>query len=99
MARYVDLHPDNPQPRLIAQVVAAIRDEDALIAYPTDSGYALGGRVGSKDIKERILAIRELDDRHHFDPRRPRDPARRQDRRRRPAAGRVRHRQDRPART
>lgn len=66
MARYVDLHPDNPQARLIAQVVAAVRDDDALIAYPTDSGYALGGRVGSKSIKERILAIRNLDESHHF---------------------------------
>ena len=66
MARYVDLHPDNPQSRLIGQVVAALRDDDALIAYPTDSGYALGGRIGSKDIRERILRIRDLDERHHF---------------------------------
>ena len=65
MARYLDVHPDNPQPRLIAQIVEALR-EDQLIAYPTDSGYALGGRIGSKEIKERILAIRDLDDRHHF---------------------------------
>ncbi len=41
MARYLDLHPVNPQPRLVTQVVEALRD-DALIAYPTDSGYALG---------------------------------------------------------
>lgn len=66
MARYVDLHPDNPQARLVGQVVAAVRDDDALIAYPTDSGYALGGRIGSKSIKERILSIRDLDDSHHF---------------------------------
>jgi tRNA threonylcarbamoyl adenosine modification protein (Sua5/YciO/YrdC/YwlC family) len=66
MARYLDVHPDNPQARAIAQVVAAIRDDDALIAYPTDSGYALGGRIGSKEIKERILAIRDLDEHHHF---------------------------------
>ena len=65
MARYVDVHPDNPQPRLIAQVVEALRD-DQLIAYPTDSGYALGSRVGNKDGRDRILAIRGLDDRHHF---------------------------------
>lgn len=65
MARYLDVHPDNPQPRLIAQAVEALRD-DQLIAYPTDSGYALGSRIGNKDGRDRILAIRGLDDRHHF---------------------------------
>ncbi|WP_151084649.1 L-threonylcarbamoyladenylate synthase [Nocardioides cynanchi] len=65
MARYVDVHPDNPQPRVIAQVAAAVRD-DALIAYPTDSGYALGTRMGNRDGRERILTIRGLDDKHHF---------------------------------
>lgn len=65
MARYVDVHPDNPQPRLIGQVVEALRD-DALIAYPTDSGYALGSQLGNRDGRDRILKIRGLDDRHHF---------------------------------
>ncbi|MFT4261771.1 MAG: L-threonylcarbamoyladenylate synthase [Nocardioides sp.] len=65
MARYLDVHPVNPQPRLIGQVVEALRD-DAVIAYPTDSGYALGARIGSKDGRDRILAIRDLDDKHHF---------------------------------
>ena len=65
MARFVDLHPDNPQPRLVAQVVEALRD-DALIAYPTDSGYALGCRLGNRDGRDRILRIRDLDERHHF---------------------------------
>lgn len=65
MAKYLDVHPDNPQPRLLEQVVTALRD-DALIAYPTDSGYALGCRLGNRDGRDRILAIRELDDRHHF---------------------------------
>ncbi|QBX54514.1 threonylcarbamoyl-AMP synthase [Nocardioides seonyuensis] len=65
MARFLDIHPDNPQPRLVAQVVEALRD-DALIAYPTDSGYALGCRLGNRDGRDRILAIRELDERHHF---------------------------------
>jgi tRNA threonylcarbamoyl adenosine modification protein (Sua5/YciO/YrdC/YwlC family) len=65
MATYVDLHPDNPQPRRVAQVVDALRD-DALIAYPTDSGYALGCRVGNRDCRDRILRIRGLDDKHHF---------------------------------
>ncbi|MGY0537365.1 L-threonylcarbamoyladenylate synthase [Nocardioides sp. YJ-D4] len=65
MARFLDVHPDNPQPRLISQVVDALRD-DQLIAYPTDSGYALGSRIGNKDGRDRILKIRGLDDRHHF---------------------------------
>jgi tRNA threonylcarbamoyl adenosine modification protein (Sua5/YciO/YrdC/YwlC family) len=65
MARYLDVHPDNPQPRLLAQVADALRD-DALIAYPTDSGYALGCRIGNRDGRDRILRIRGLDEKHHF---------------------------------
>jgi tRNA threonylcarbamoyl adenosine modification protein (Sua5/YciO/YrdC/YwlC family) len=65
VARFLDVHPDNPQSRLISQVVDALRD-DQLIAYPTDSGYALGSRIGNKDGRDRILKIRGLDDRHHF---------------------------------
>lgn len=65
MARFIDIHPDNPQSRLIDQVVQALAD-DALIAYPTDSGYALGCRLGNRDGRDRILRIRDLDDKHHF---------------------------------
>ena len=65
MARYLDVHPTTPQPRLIAQVVAMLRD-DALIAYPTDSMYALGARLDNHDGAERIRRIRHLDDHHHF---------------------------------
>jgi tRNA threonylcarbamoyl adenosine modification protein (Sua5/YciO/YrdC/YwlC family) len=65
MARYFDVHPQNPQPRSIAQVVAMIRD-DALVAYPTDSCYALGSRLDNPAGTERIRRIRSLDDRHHF---------------------------------
>jgi len=65
MARYLDIHPDNPQPRLVSQVVEALRG-DQLIAYPTDSGYALGAQLGNREGRDRILKIRELDDRHHF---------------------------------
>ncbi|MFH9659455.1 L-threonylcarbamoyladenylate synthase [Streptomyces sp. NPDC017248] len=65
MAKYFDVHPDNPQPRSIAQIADAVRSE-ALIAYPTDSCYALGCRLGSRDGMDRIRAIRRLDDRHHF---------------------------------
>jgi len=65
VARFLDVHPDTPQPRLISQVVDSLRN-DQLIAYPTDSGYALGSRIGNKDGRDRILRIRGLDDRHHF---------------------------------
>lgn len=65
VARYLDIHPDNPQQRLLQQVVDALND-DALIAYPTDSGYALGSRIGNRDGRDRILRIRGLDERHHF---------------------------------
>ncbi len=65
MARYFDVHPVDPQPRVVAQVVALLRD-DALIAYPTDSCYALGCRLDSPTGPERIRRIRHLDDRHDF---------------------------------
>ena len=65
MARYFDVHPQNPQPRAIAQTVALLRD-DALIAYPPDSCYALGFALDSATGADRIRAIRRLDDRHHF---------------------------------
>ncbi|MFC8427338.1 L-threonylcarbamoyladenylate synthase [Streptomyces sp. NPDC057253] len=65
MAKYFDVHPDNPQPRAISQIAESIRS-DALIAYPTDSCYALGCRLGSRDGIDRIRSIRHLDDRHHF---------------------------------
>jgi tRNA threonylcarbamoyl adenosine modification protein (Sua5/YciO/YrdC/YwlC family) len=65
MARYFDVHPLDPQPRSIAQVVAMLRD-DALIAYPTDSGYALGAQLDSRTATDRIRRLRSLDDKHHF---------------------------------
>ncbi|MFD3839452.1 L-threonylcarbamoyladenylate synthase [Streptomyces sp. NPDC058642] len=65
MAKYFDVHPDNPQPRTISQVADSIRS-GALIAYPTDSCYALGCKLGSRDGIDRIRTIRKLDDRHHF---------------------------------
>jgi tRNA threonylcarbamoyl adenosine modification protein (Sua5/YciO/YrdC/YwlC family) len=65
MARYVDVHPEDPQPRRIAQVVEMLRD-DALVAYPTDSCYALGCRLDYPEGTERIKRIRGLDDKHHF---------------------------------
>jgi tRNA threonylcarbamoyl adenosine modification protein (Sua5/YciO/YrdC/YwlC family) len=65
MAKYFDVHPENPQPRLIGKVVDELRS-DGLIAYPTDSCFALGCQLGNKDGIDRIRAIRRLDDRHHF---------------------------------
>ncbi|MGW2036097.1 L-threonylcarbamoyladenylate synthase [Streptomyces argyrophylli] len=65
MAKYFDVHPENPQPRSIGQVADAVRS-GALIAYPTDSCYALGCRLGSRDGTDRIRSIRRLDHRHHF---------------------------------
>ncbi|MEO6700204.1 MAG: L-threonylcarbamoyladenylate synthase [Jatrophihabitantaceae bacterium] len=65
MARYLDVHPRDPQPRVIAQAVAMLRD-DALIAYPTDSCYALGFELDNRTGADRIRRIRQLDDRHHF---------------------------------
>jgi tRNA threonylcarbamoyl adenosine modification protein (Sua5/YciO/YrdC/YwlC family) len=65
MARYFDVHPDNPQPRVIGQIVDLVRD-GGLIAYPTDSCYAFGCQLGNRDGIDRIREIRRLDDRHHF---------------------------------
>ena len=65
MARYFDVHPVNPQARSLSQVVEILRG-DGVIAYPTDSGYALGIRLGNKTGLDRIKRIRKLDDRHHF---------------------------------
>ncbi|WP_432565428.1 L-threonylcarbamoyladenylate synthase [Kineococcus sp. SYSU DK003] len=65
MARFVEVHPQNPQPRAVAQLVAMLRD-DALIAYPTDSCYALGCRLDSHTGADRIRRIRHLGERHHF---------------------------------
>ena len=65
MARYLDVHPVDPQPRAIAQAAQLIR-EAGLVAYPTDSGYALGCALGNQEGKERIARIRHLDDKHHF---------------------------------
>lgn len=65
MARYFDIHPENPQPRLVGQVVELLRD-GGLIAYPTDSCYALGIALDNRDGLERIRSIRQLDAKHHF---------------------------------
>lgn len=65
MASIVEIHPVDPQPRRIAQVVSAIR-EGGLIAYPTDSSYALGCHIGDKKAMDRIHRIRQTDKNHNF---------------------------------
>ena len=65
MARYLDVHPVNPQERLVAQAAAVIRD-GGLVAYPSDSAYALGCALDNPAGRQRIIDIRKLDDKHHF---------------------------------
>ena len=65
MLRYLEIHTQNPQARLIQQAVDAVRDGGVLV-YPTDSGYALGCHLGDKNAVDRIRALRELDDRHNL---------------------------------
>ncbi len=65
MARYFDVHPVDPQRRAITQVVDIVRG-GGLIAYPTDSCFALGCQIGDRDGLDRIRKIRDLDEKHHF---------------------------------
>jgi len=65
MASYFELHPVNPQLRILREAVQVIRG-GGVIAYPTDSCYALGCHIGDKDALERIRRIRQADRHHHF---------------------------------
>ena len=65
MALILDIHPKNPQMRLINKVTETI-EKGGVIAYPTDSGYALGCALGNKTAMERIVKIRKLKRHHHF---------------------------------
>ena len=65
MAQFFSLHPENPQPRLIKQAAAMLRD-GAVVVYPTDSGYAIGCHLEDKEAVTRIRQIRGLDDKHHL---------------------------------
>ena len=65
MAKLVEVHPDDPQPRRVRSIVESIRD-GALVAYPTDSSYAFGCRIGDKKAIERIHRIRRTDKKHNF---------------------------------
>jgi tRNA threonylcarbamoyl adenosine modification protein (Sua5/YciO/YrdC/YwlC family) len=65
MSQFFEIHPENPQMRLIKQACQIIR-QGGVIAYPTDSGYALGCHLGDKNAMDRIRRIRALDDDHNF---------------------------------
>ncbi len=65
MSQYFQIHPDNPQARLIQRAVDILR-AGGVVVYPTDSSYALGCMVGEKAPMERIRRIRRLDEKHNF---------------------------------
>lgn len=65
MSQFFQIHPETPQKRLIGQAVDIIR-RGGVVAYPTDSGYALGCHLGDKSALERVRRIRRLDSNHNF---------------------------------
>lgn len=65
MSQFFQIHPDNPQARLVRQAADIVRG-GGVIVYPTDSAYALGCHIGDKAALDRIRRIRKLDDRHNF---------------------------------
>ncbi len=65
MAQVFYIHPDNPQPRLLREVVKVLRG-GGVMTYPTDSSYAIGCMIGNKEGMDRIRAIRGVDEKHHF---------------------------------
>lgn len=65
MTKFIQIHPQNPQQRLINKVVDIVK-QGGVIVYPTDSGYALGCHIGDKKALERIRDIRKLDEKHNF---------------------------------
>jgi tRNA threonylcarbamoyl adenosine modification protein (Sua5/YciO/YrdC/YwlC family) len=65
MGQYFQIHPDNPQPRLIKQAAALIK-QGAIVALPTDSAYALAARLDDKEAVDRLRRIRGVDEKHHL---------------------------------
>ena len=65
MAKLIEIHPDDPQPRRVTEIVETIRG-GGLIAYPTDSSYAFGCHIGDKRAMDRIRRIRRTDKNHNF---------------------------------
>ena len=65
MSQYFEIHPENPQLRLIHRAVEIIR-KGGVIVYPTDSSYALACHLGDKQALDKIRRIRQVDDKHNF---------------------------------
>ncbi len=65
MSQFFEIHPETPQPRLVRQAVEILK-KGGVIAYPTDSAYALGCALDEKKAAERIKWLRDLDDKHNF---------------------------------
>ncbi len=65
MSQFFQVHPENPQARLIKQAVEIIRG-GGVVVYPTDSSYAVGCHIGDKNAMERIRRLRQIDDKHNF---------------------------------
>lgn len=65
VSQFFQIHPENPQARLIKQAVEIIRN-GGVVVYPTDSSYAVGCHIGDKNAVERIRRLRQLDDKHNF---------------------------------
>ena len=65
MSQFFQIHPENPQARLIKQAVEIIKN-GGVVVYPTDSSYAVGCHIGDKSAVERIRRLRQLDDKHNF---------------------------------
>jgi len=65
MAQFFEIHPENPQLRLIHRAVEIIR-QGGVIVYPTDSSYALACQIGDKSALDKIRRVRQLDDKHNF---------------------------------
>lgn len=65
MSQFFQIHPENPQPRLIKQAVEIIR-QGGVVVFPTDSSYAVACHIGDKTAVERIRRLRRLDDKHNF---------------------------------
>ena len=65
MAQYFEIHPDNPQRRLITHAVDILK-KGGVISLPTDSSYAFACHIGDKKALDRIRSIRQLSDKHNF---------------------------------
>jgi len=65
MSQFFEIHPDNPQARLIHRSVEIVR-QGGVIVYPTDSSYALGCHIGDKNAMERLARIRNVSNKHNF---------------------------------